>query len=175
LGEAEGVVMKRLIFTLIAMAWLTPVYGADPGPKNGFRDLQWGDKPTNEFIKMNTGFRNMKVYYKQNDNKKVAGFDCSQIVYEFYNKRFCRVELHFPSMGKEDIGSLVLNLQKEWGTPDEINNNENLYTNEWDSENDITRSFLYTIRDLKLKDSWLIQLNIENKKCLSDANNDVGL
>lgn len=70
---------RRLLAIILAAVTLLPLglVAADPGPKAGFRELKWGDRPSKEMRPIQIKKAGMDVYAIRNDDMRIAEYDAA--------------------------------------------------------------------------------------------------
>jgi hypothetical protein len=96
------------------------VRAADPGPKKGFRDLHWGDPPSEEMVSVKIKLAGMDTYLIRDDDGAVAGRDTDFVSYYFFKNALCQVIVGWASAGTRDgLDSIARELVFAWGIADE--------------------------------------------------------
>lgn len=104
----KKVMLLTLIIStfLLADAGFTFQYSTYPYPNepNGFRDLEWGDSPTEDMIYHHTSPANI-IYTRLNDKMHIGNTQFYNITYVFYSEqeRFQGVYLYFKEKENFDL------------------------------------------------------------------------
>jgi hypothetical protein len=166
-----------LCLTLLLSPLGADADAADPGPKSGFREFKWGDRPSKKMFSHRTKRAGMDVYSITDDDRRVAFRDAGLILYHFYRNGLCEVEVIWKdTMSLSDFMVTGRELAREWGTPDRVDKS---HSHEWLSRNGETEATLLHIprheSDPRGMTDLVASLVIHQRKCYDEAGSDVGL
>lgn len=181
--------MRLFMVLLLLILSSSYCFAADPGPKNGFREMVWGDKLSPDMKNLDSKKAGMDLYYKSGEFRgKVAGIDNVMITYMFYNKKLCGVELDIFSLEYSKVKALSETLTKEWGKPEyNVDHPTELLHQEWISNDGLTMSSVAAMKkvikesdrsmpeNLDNSNDWLVQISIGEKSCAEQAASNLGL
>lgn len=90
---------------------------ARPTPmKNGFRDLTWGEPPSEDFRALPVDVAPVALFERPGESMLVGPVEAQRIEYGFLDgKRLAHVQLYFPPSAGAGLSSY---LQELWGPPD---------------------------------------------------------
>ncbi|BCS54742.1 hypothetical protein [Geobacter sp. SVR] len=178
--------MRIIVVVILINLLCCNAMAASPGPKDGFRDIYWGDAPLPDMLHLKKE-HGMDVYSKSGQLRdRVASIDNGMITYHFYNKKFCRVEIMWPLLEYSEANAIHEILKKEWGKPEyNVTYPGKLIHLEWMSENGRTRSSYAAMKKVDKKEknpiselfdkNWLASIFIDDKACVEKAISDNGL
>ena len=113
----------HLLAICLALAVLGVVpLSAETGPKNGFRDLLWGDPPTKDMVPVpprGVGpLAGLDSFLRREDNV-VLNREAAFIVYGFFKGGFCRVIVSWEG-NQKDLEQITTLLGVAWGSPGDV-------------------------------------------------------
>ena len=143
------------------------------GPKNGFRDLVWGDRPTADMVpippssKIGGPFAGFEAFLRRGSDAQVAGHETAFIAYLFFKGGLCRVVVGWEG-SRDGLEQIATQLTVAWGSAGEASGDKRA----WFSGDRETLAILHASEhDDADSSSWTRQLMISNRACVERAAN----
>lgn len=141
------------------------------GPADGFRNLKWGSKPA-KGMKLDGTHAGMQRYTLPGDDPVVLGKAASGILYSYFKRGLCGVDVRWPLIALIDVDELFAGAKQFWGETD-VREGERFKDALWLSSRGATLGNVVAYRNVDSK--WDVYLSVKNAKCWKEASERSGL
>src|SRR5680860_1715841 len=79
--------IRKILLAIVLIFLVTGIGFAFQNEPDGFRELKWGDAPTEDMVFFGQNVDKEDLYHKANDKMEIRGVKLSNITYRFYKKK----------------------------------------------------------------------------------------